>query len=134
MHGKEVLRFINTLSTIESKGTHFFSVRGRFRPRLSSNTPLKAPEASPEYVDPGSEEGKYEMVADGFLGSRLGADCCTETKEGGPGRISVERSGSLSRCGACKADTPGNSYARKVSEDVMVVIAPPASGLRSRQQ
>lgn len=51
----------------------------------------------PEYVDPGSDGGRYEKAIEGFLGSRLSTDCCAETRDGGPGKISVARLGSPSR-------------------------------------
>lgn len=51
----------------------------------------------PEYVDPGSEGGRYEYAMEGFLGSRFCADCWAETRDGGPGKISVARVGSPSR-------------------------------------
>jgi hypothetical protein len=82
--------------------------------------PTKGPVASAEYVDPGSDEGRYEMTEVGFLGSRLGADCCTETRGGGPGRISVARDWSPSRCGGCTTCTPDSKYAGMSAVDAIV--------------
>lgn len=71
----------------------------------------------PEYVEPGSVAGRYENI--GFFGSRFAADCCKDTSGGGPGRISVARVASPSKCGGCTTDTPCNVKAGALAMEVM---------------
>ena len=74
------------------------------------------------YVVPGSEPGRYEYGTVGFLLSFRGRFACwSDAREGGPGRISVARDGSPSRCGGCDTGTPGCRYAGTLSTDAISV-------------
>ena len=87
---------------------------------MSDRPRVLVPAMFPEYVDPGSVVGRYEKTEFGFFGSRLAADCCNDTRGGGPGKISVARAASPSRCGGCTTDTPGNVYTGAPAMEVTV--------------
>lgn len=79
------------------KSAYPLSTLDRLERGPSRSCPIKVPCVRPEYVDPGSDVGRYEKAKEGFLGSRFRVCCCKEAEEGGPGRISVARLASPSR-------------------------------------
>lgn len=97
--------FISKIMHERRKNTHPLSIRARFRLEPPSTDAMgENPPARPAYVVPGSERGRYEtgnagLLGSNFLGNRMLAS------EGGPGRISVARVGSPSRCGGCNTCT-----------------------------
>ncbi len=80
------------------KYAHPLSIRARFRLEPPSTKAMgETPPARPAYVVPGSERGRYETGKAGFLGSNFLGNRMLAS-DGGPGRISVARVGSPSRC------------------------------------
>ena len=74
------------------------------------------------YVVPGSDKGKYDVFWAVFLWSLFGALACwMDARGGGPGRISVAKDGSPSRCGGCTTGTAAIRQAGTTAAEVIMV-------------